>query len=240
MCYNYSLNTVSLSLENRFKASLKSPNFKPVFHAKGFNHPEMPAIISSQTNNIQMLEWGLIPAWTENDIKANQIRNFTLNARSESIFEKPAFKTGIFSQRCLIPATGFFEFQHSGKNIIPYYIFIPETIIFSFAGIWDTYMNSNNQIIHSYSIITKKADNFMSEIHNTKQRMPVILPIEYENEWLDINLSKSDIENFFHLKNPNLNAYTISKQINKAGFNSDIPEILNKIIYPGTQQRLDF
>ena len=77
-----------------------------------------------------MLEWGLIPAWTGNDIKANQIRNFTLNARSESIFEKPPFKNSIFSQRYLIPATGFFEIQHSGKNILPYYIFIPEPQFF--------------------------------------------------------------------------------------------------------------
>ena len=240
MCYNYSLNTVSLSLEKRFIASLKGAKFKHVFHAKGFNHPNMPAIISSQTKDIQMFEWGLIPAWTKNNTKANQIRNYTLNASSESIFEKPAFKNNIFSQRCLIPATGFFEFQHSGKNILPYYIFIPETTIFSIAGIWDTYINDNNQIIHSYSIITKKADNFMSEIHNTKHRMPVILPFENETDWLDADLSKSDIENFFRLKNPDLDAYTISKQISKSEFNSDIPEILNKVIYPENQQRLDF
>lgn len=200
----------------------------------------MPVITSVQPKTIQLFDWGLIPQRTENDTKALQIRNYTLNARSESIFEKPAFKNTIFSQRCLIPATGFFEFHHSGKNIIPYYIFLPDTEIFSFAGIWDTYINDTNQIIHSYSVLTKKADTFMSEIHNTKHRMPVILPFENEKNWLDPNLSKSDIEHFFHLKNPKADAYTISKKINKAGFDSNTPEILKKIIYPGTQQKFNF
>ena len=240
MCYNYSLNTVSLSLKNRFKASMKDSEFKSTFHANGFKHPKMPVITYSQTNDIQMFEWGLIPEWVKNNTKAAQIRNYTLNARSESIFEKPAFKNIIMSQRCLIPATGFFEFQHSGKNIIPYYIFMPDIEIFSFAGIWDTYVNENNQIIHSFSIITKKANDFMARIHNTKKRMPLILPIEKETDWLNLNLSNSDIENFFNLKIPDLIAYTISKKINKPGFNSDIPEILDKIIYPGTQQKFDF
>ena len=240
MCYNYSLNTVSLSLEKRFNVLLKGQQFNPVYHVSGFNHKKMPVITSLQPNNFQLFEWGLIPQWLKNDTKAAQFRNYTLNARSESIFEKSAFKKIISSQRCLIPATGFFEFKHSGNNIIPYFIFIPEIKIFSFAGIWDTYINENNQRINTYSIITKKADMFMSEIHNSKKRMPIILPPEKEKDWIDINLSKSNIEQFFNLKNPNLDAYTVSKKINNTKYNSDILEILNKVIYPGTQQKFDF
>ena len=169
MCFNYSLNTTVKSLEAGFKAKSIIDTFEPVYHANAFTFPNMPVITNEANNEINFYNWGLIPNWVKTDTKANEIKKLTLNARSETVFEKPSFRSSIISKRCLIPATGFFEWQHINKEKIPWYIFFQEQKIFSFAGIWDNYINDDKEAIHSFSIMTCEANPFMSNIHNTKK-----------------------------------------------------------------------
>jgi putative SOS response-associated peptidase YedK len=154
----------------------------------------MPVIINDNEKVIDVFKWGLIPQWIKSKEEADKIRINTLNARSESIFEKPSFRTAIQTQRCLIPATGFYEWQHQGKSKIPYFIELADKSTFAFGGIFSNWINKETgEIIQTFSIITTDANPLMAEIHNSKKRMPLILEKENEDMWLQGALSKTDI-----------------------------------------------
>ena len=234
MCFNYSLNTSIKSLEARFGAQSVKEQFGAVYHASAFTYPKMPVITNESTDKINYFNWGLVPSWVKNDSKADDIKKFTLNARSETVFEKPSFKNSIFSRRCLIPATGFFEWQHIRKEKIPWYIFLPEQSIFSFAGIWDSYMNDNEEEFQSFSILTCEANSFMANIHNTKKRMPVILTPQEESVWLNEGLTKNEINDLTNKKYIDLDAYTIKKSLGNPKIDTDTIDILQRINYEDT------
>lgn len=231
MCFNYSLNTSIKSLESRFKTKAAENQFKPVYHATGFTFPIMPVITNESSDKITFFNWGLIPGWIKNDNKAKDIKKVTLNARSETIFEKPSFKDSINNKRCLIPATGFFEWQHIKKEKIPWYIFMTNHKIFSFAGIWDKYLSDNDQEIYSFSIITSEANSFVANIHNTKFRMPVILSPKEESAWINEKLTKNEINEIMRKKDHDLNAYTISRSLGNPKIDSNTENILEKYNY---------
>ena len=228
MCFHYAMSENAKTLENRFKAQMESKNFAPRYHANGFQFPEMPVITNTKFDKIQVFKWGLIPSWVKTTTKAEDIRKFTLNARSDTIFEKASFKNSIQKKRCLIPATGFFEWHHHKNNKYPYFIFMPQNKIFCFAGIWETWKNENNQLINTFSIITTVANQFVAKIHNTKKRMPIILKPEQEKKWLKQDLKQDEIKSFFNPNNLNLHAYTVNKNLGNPKINSNIPEILEK------------
>lgn len=177
------------------------------FHINAFTHPLCPIVTSNP--DLQYYRWGLIPSWVKTEDQAKEIENMTINAKAETIFEKPSFRNPILFRRCIVPSTGFFEWRHEGRNKIPYYILLKEQEIFSIAGIYEAW-NNCGKIVYSFSIITTEANELMSFIHNTKKRMPVILPQEKEMEWLNPNLTKEDIR---HLLIPfdtdAMDAYTI-------------------------------
>lgn len=152
----------------------------------------------------------------------------TYNAKAETIFEKPSFRNPILSKRCIVPSTGYFEWRHEGVNRIPYYIYLKDEEIFSMAGVYDIWENpENKELLHTFSIITTNANPLTAYIHNTKQRMPVILLEEEEEKWLDPKLSKADIQSFFKPFDENkMDAYIIDKDILKRKPHD--PKILDK------------
>lgn len=184
MCYYLHLKRTKEQLANRFKASyIRISDFEPDTVYNGFEHPKLPVLLSSEPEVLRFAEWGLIPQWA----KDNSFQKNTLNARTETLKEKPSFKDYI-SNRCLIPASGFYEWQWldaKGKNKQKYFIETAKQDVFAFAGIWSTWTNplTGEQKI-TFSILTTKANELMAEIHNTKQRMPVILEPENEYKWL--------------------------------------------------------
>ena len=126
---------------------------------------------------------GLIPFWAKDD----SIKQYTLNAKIETLNEKPAFKNSV-KNRCLVIADGFYEWKwldEKGRKKQKYLITLPDSDLFAFAGIWSEWQNkSTGEIINSYSIITTEANELMAEIHNSKKRMPVILTKKNEKDWL--------------------------------------------------------
>ncbi len=108
----------------------------------------------------------------------------TFNARSETVSSKPAFRECFSSRRCLVPVRGFFEWQHVGGRKIPWYITLRDEEIFSLAGIWDSWTMQGGMTLETFSVVTTRANELMEEIHNTKKRMPVILPSSAEKIWL--------------------------------------------------------
>ena len=177
MCFTVNVNLIKEELENRYGATLIDPDkYRPSYYYHAFGLPEIPAICSPEPDKLKLLRWGLIPSWTRSIDDANVIRYKTFNARAESIDTKPSFSSSVRSKRCIIPVKGFFEWQHAGKNKIPWYIYHHENEILSIAGIFDEWIEtSTGEIFSTFSIVTTDANEMMAEIHNSARRMPVIL-----------------------------------------------------------------
>lgn len=136
------------------------------YHINAFNFPKYPIITAS--DEIQVFNWGLIPFWVKTEEDAEEMRKMTLNARAETIFEKPSFRESIMRKRCIVPSTGYFEWRHE-----------------------------ESRQHATFSIITTATNSLTDYIHNTKHRMPAILSPEDEEQWLNPELSRENIEYFF-------------------------------------------
>lgn len=146
---------------------------------------EITAIISDgQHRRIGPLKWGLVPYWAKDE----KIGYMTMNARAETLAEKPAFKHLIQRKRCLIPADSFYEWKKNGKGKQPMRILLKSRKIFAFAGLYDTWMAPDGSKLNTCTIITTASNELMAEIHH---RMPVILDRDSEELWLDKTIQSS-------------------------------------------------
>lgn len=196
------------------------------YRVNAFSFPYCPVITSDP--EIQSYRWGLIPFWAKDEKQADEIKRMTLNARADTIFQKPSFREPIRSKRCIVPSTGYFEWRHEGYKKIPYYIYVKDETIFSMAGIYDTWLDkTTGEVVDTFSIITTDTNPLTDYIHNTKHRMPAILSQENEERWLDPSLDKSDIEKLL-LSFPvdRMDAYVINNEFLKK--QADDPTILDK------------
>ena len=185
MCFHSKQSKDAPTVQNRFKATIKDTAlFNSQSEFNGFTFPKTPIITNAAPQIIQHFNWGLIPTWS----KDNSIRAYTLNARIETITEKPSFKNYI-QHRCLVLADGFYEWKwldSKGKNKQKYLITLPNEELYAYAGIYSEYTDQETgETINSYSIVTTEANALMSEIHNIKKRMPIILKPEDESNWLN-------------------------------------------------------
>ncbi|MDD4961267.1 MAG: SOS response-associated peptidase [Candidatus Marinimicrobia bacterium] len=186
MCFYLSMSKDAQTLKNRFKAEFpREHDFVPAGEFNGFAHPELPVISQDHPERLSLFRWGLVPAWVNDPDRAKVFRSRTLNARSETAFNLPSYRMPIRQQRCLIPADAFYEWEHQGKNKIKYRIRCKEPV-FCFAGVWDLWTDPvTHQIWQGFSILTTPANPLIARIHNSRQRMPLILPKKKEEEWLD-------------------------------------------------------
>ncbi len=234
MCFHNALSVIAQKVENRYNAKFEQQSkFQPIYHGHAFGFMNWPVITNEKINIIQEYNWGLIPAWVTSNAEAQKIRTYTFNAQSETAFEKPSFRNSIKSKRCLIPSTGFFEWQTINSKKYPYFISLKEQEIFSMAGLWEEWKDiQTGKILSTFSILTTAANPMMEKIHNIKKRMPVILMPEYENDWLLQNLSKERTMSLCRPINDDLmRAYTISKLISSKKENSNIEEVQKEYKY---------
>jgi putative SOS response-associated peptidase YedK len=234
MCFSVNVNLVKEELENRFGATLIDPDkYRPSYYYHAFGLPDLPAICSDKPNRIRLLKWGLIPSWTKNAEDANVIRFKTFNARSETIEKKPSFSLSFKSRRCIIPVKGFFEWQHVGKEKIPWYIYHSENEILSLAGLFDEWTsNSTGEQLSTFTILTTDANRMMAEIHNSAKRMPVILDKISERKWIDLSYSPDDASDLLKpLPDNILKAHTISPLVNNKNVNRNTPELIQPYSY---------
>lgn len=178
MCGRYTF-TATDELEDRYGVQSTAP-IQPNYNAAPTQN--MPVIRLEGTDmKLDTMRWGLIPSWA----KDKNIGYKLFNARSETVFEKPAWRSAIKTRRCLIPATGFYEWKREGTSKKqPYYITVKRRTIISFAGIWELWKDENGNHVSTYSILTTTPNKEMSELHD---RMPVILHKEDEEAWLNEN-----------------------------------------------------
>jgi putative SOS response-associated peptidase YedK len=196
------------------------------FHVPRYNVAPgqmIPAIINDgETNRLGELKWGLIPSWAKDE----KIGYKMINARAETLAEKPAFRTLIQRKRVLIPADGFYEWKAINEGKQPMRIVLKKEIIFSFAGLYDTWISPDGKKITSCTIITTRPNKLMQDIHD---RMPVILRREDERIWLD--REHQGTHQIMSLLEPypdeEMEAYPVDKMVGNA--KNEIPDCIKPI-----------
>lgn len=238
MCYNTSyLTKKQYKYAQRYGASAQEVeelkeqlnNFDKKYFASGFSHPNLPVLTDENPHAIQPYSWGLIPFWAKDTQSAVKLSNQCLNARGESIFEKPAFRQSAKSKRCLITCIdGFYEYYHLDGKTYPYFIKLKKDEPMTFAGLWDRWENKEEGLVrYTVTIVTTAANKLMKKIHNNPKRengdsrMPVILPPELERDWLKPIADKVDKDMLQELIKPYpdelMEAYTVRQLSGKSG-----------------------
>lgn len=143
-----------------------------------FPGQQIIAVVHDTTNRLVEFKWGLVPWWS----KDPSIGNRMINARAETVAEKPAFRQAFKKRRCLIVADGFYEWQEVGKVKKPLYFSLKSGGPFGFAGLHETWTSPDKQQLHTCTIITTEANKLIEPIH---ERMPVIVPKDLEMTWID-------------------------------------------------------
>jgi putative SOS response-associated peptidase YedK len=234
MCYHYTVPDVD-SLESWFhaKASDSAP-FNRVYYVSGFVKPNLPVITNESPDAIQMLTWGLIPHWVKDTAKAKQLQSRLLNARSETIHEKPAFRSLISTKRCLVLANGFFEWRHFEGQAYPYYIQLKSREPFAFAGLWDNWTDPDTgEVVKTYTMITTWANSLLEQVHNKRKRMPVILHRADEKPWLEVKLTREAINSLLvPFEASRMMAHPVSRLIITKGAKKNIPDAIKPTNYP--------
>ena len=159
--------------------------------------------------------WGFIPSWAKDASSGYKM----INARAETVAEKPTFKEAFLKHRCLVIADGFFEWQKDEKGKMPYYIHLKSGRPFGFAGLYDTWTSPEGGSICTCTIITTDANELLAQIHD---RMPVIIPKNKEDLWLDPGMQDQDILRGMLRPYPTqeMEMYPVSPKVNSPKFNS--------------------
>jgi putative SOS response-associated peptidase YedK len=170
----------------------------------------------------QMLHWGLIPSWAKDAKMGARL----INARAETVTEKPSFRAAFRKRRCLVLGDGFYEWQQQEKKKQPYYFRLNDGQPFAFAGLWEHWQASDGEVIESCTLLTTEANQLMQTIHD---RMPVILQPKDYDLWLDPNVQNSDL--LQPLLRPysaeEMTTYPVSTKVNKP--TNDTAECINSI-----------
>jgi putative SOS response-associated peptidase YedK len=186
MCGRYRLSRRKLLVEEYFGTASGDEDWNPRYNIA----PSQPVIAIRQdadkpVRTVSTMRWGLVPSWA----KDPSIGYKTINARSETVATTASFREPFKSQRCLIPADGFYEWKKDGKTKQPYCFEITEGVLFAFAGLWDRWTSSQGQIIESCTILTTTPNSLLADVHD---RMPVILRRENYDLWLDPGFRNTD------------------------------------------------
>lgn len=208
-------------------------------HASGFAHPKITIYTNEDPFLPVLATWGLIPFWVKDVLGVKKIWNNTLNARGETIFDKPAFRTSAKEKRCLIYVDGFYEYHHRNNIKYPFYVYPRNQDHFILAGLWSEWVDKETgEIVKSFSIVTTAGNEKMTKVHNnpkaTGPRMPVILPEERAEEWLAPINDELDKKAILELIQPypdsEIDAYTVGKLAGK-DYIGNTPEISEKVEY---------
>lgn len=203
--------------------------FNDIYYlVSGFSHPKLPVF---KHDSVDVSEWGLIPSFAANEDKANKLANMTLNARSDTIYDKPSFRNSIKDKRCVLPLDGFYEWQQIGNKKQPYYIYPSDNSVFYLGCIYNRWVNrQTGEERDTFSIITTDANPLMEVIHNTKKRMPLILTKTDLEAWMDPKTNINQIDALMHPYSTDLmNAHKITTEAGNTRINRNIPEIKQRI-----------
>ena len=214
MCGRFSLTTDEAILNERFRLAGGIEPYVARYNCAPTQ--KLAVITSEEPRRLSYYRWGLIPFWAKDE----KIGSKMINARAESIEEKPSYRNAFRQRRCLVLADGFYEWKNeNGKK--PFRITMKDQKPFAMAGIWETWKNPEGKMIHSFSIITTSANELMKSIHD---RMPVILPPEFEETWLHSTDPREIRELLQPFESEKMQVYEVSKLVNSPG--NDNPAVI--------------
>ncbi|MCX6285086.1 MAG: SOS response-associated peptidase [Bacteroidetes bacterium] len=217
MCGRYSFAVVDELIEERFGVRVRTAIYKARYNcAPG---QDLAVISNHSPDELSFFRWGLIPSWARDKSIGYQL----INARSETITEKPSYKNAFRCRRCLVPANSFFEWTKDREKD-PYRILMKDEKPFAMAGLWDQWTTTDGEIIHSFSILTTSPNELMHDIH---ERMPVILAQADEKRWLSPLPESELIDLLKPYPAEKMKAYKISKLVNSP--KNDSAEILTPV-----------
>jgi putative SOS response-associated peptidase YedK len=173
-----------------------------------------PILIDIGKRIVKSMRWGLIQSWAKDDKFGSRM----INARIETLLEKPSFRNLLPKKRCIVITDGYYEWKNDGVSKIPYYLKNPNDRLLPMAGLYDVWQHPDGNLLPSYTIITKEAQKDIATIHN---RMPVILPQEHLDKWLKTeDSSVSDALELAENSKPTLEKYPVSSLVNYVKNNS--------------------
>jgi putative SOS response-associated peptidase YedK len=211
MCGRYTLKSPLTVLTERFDIEEFPSSLSPSYNIAPTQ--QVATVLSENgKRKLEMLRWGLIPSWADDP----EIGNRMINARSETVAEKPSYRRAFKRSRCLILADGFYEWQRTDSGKQPFHIRMQDESPFAFAGLWEGWDKGDG--LRSCTIITTEANDLVGEVHN---RMPVILHAEDYEMWLDLDFDER--EPLTSLLKPypaeTMEAYPVSRRVNKPSNN---------------------
>jgi len=217
MCGRYSFAVEDALIMERFGVRVRTAIYKARYNcAPG----QDLAIISNEAPGmLNFYRWGLAPPWASDPRSGYKF----INAKAETITEKPSFQDAFRKRRCLVPADSFFEWKKD-KEKTPFRIMMKDESPFSMAGIWDQWVSPDGEVIRSFSILTTSPNEMMASIHD---RMPVIFHPQDEKKWIG-NTSREELRELFQaFPSGKMKAYPVSRLVNSP--KNDVPEILEPI-----------
>ena len=212
MCGRYTVISPAPALAKRFnakEAASPAPNYNAA------PSQALPIVTNAAPGQIQLVSWGLVPSWSRDPAGGPK----PINARAETLAEKPSFRQLLARRRCLVLADSFYEWQVTKRGKIPHRILLKSEEPFAFAGLWDEWVDRASGEVHpTFTIITTEPNELMARLHN---RMPVILPgPDAERAWLADDLGAAQHQQLLVPYDTNLmQEYAITTRVNSPAHN---------------------
>jgi len=207
LCGRFTLLADELKIKSRFQLEMDIEDYYPSYNiAPG--QQVLAIIYDGEKRRAGYIKWGLVPFWAKNP----KIGNKMINARSETVHEKPSFKNLLLGKRCLIIADSFYEWKQTSDGKVPQRIQMVDRELFAFAGLWDKWQNGN-ETLFTCTMLTKDANSFMKDIHH---RMPIILPEDEEKTWLKKSFTnRHEVHTYIQsVSSESMRAYPVSTYVN--------------------------
>lgn len=209
MCGRFTLSTAPTAIADHFGLD-ETPELGARFNvAPGQSIATISVSGEDHRSILSRRRWGLVPSWAQDE----KIGNRLINARAETAFEKPSFRSALRRRRCLVPADGFYEWSGTKGSKQPYFIGLESRALFAFAGLWERWTDPEGAALESCALLTTEATEHLSALHD---RMPVIVdPVDY-GLWMDPEVKKPDLVSPVIDRNlcGALDFYPISKHVN--------------------------
>lgn len=218
MCGRFSFSPNEIIIEERFDIEIEEGLYTPRYNCAPTQ--KLAVVSNTSPEKLSMYRWGLIPFWAKDISMGSRL----INARAETILEKPSFKAPFRKKRCLVLSDGFYEWKKEKEGKVPHRIVLKDNKLFAMAGIWDTWKDAEGKSIYSFSIITTRANDLMAPIH---ERMPVILPETKENEWLRSDNINSLVDMLEPYPSDEMEAFPVSALVNSP--RNDTPEVMRAV-----------
>ena len=220
MCGRFTLSQSAEAIASVFQLN-QVPTLEPRYNIA----PTQPVATVLQTSaherQFQLLRWGLIPAWAKDATMGSRL----INARAETVAEKPSFRSAFRHRRCLVIADGFYEWRRQDGKKQPFYFRMQNQQPFAFAGLWEHWQDPKGEAIDSCTILTTEANELLQQIH---ERMPVILNPKDYDMWLDPTMQIEQLQQLLQpYSSAVMTSYPVSTKVNKP--TNDTPELINSL-----------